>query len=181
MFAEHGYARTSIEDIVAHAHVSRTAFYRFFDDKEDCLMAVFEKGTERGFQTLEAVAASDLAPEEKIRAAVGGFVSLLAADAAMSRVTLIDAVGATPAAEQARLGVRQRFAKVIQDFLHESGLWNDRPEFEVRLVAVATMAGVGQAVSYLIATDRLADWQQAVEPLASYAVRALIPNGAGGA
>jgi AcrR family transcriptional regulator len=175
MFAEHGYAGTSIEDIVARARVSRTSFYRFFSNKEDCLLAVFRAGTERGLEALEKVAASDLPPEEKLREGVRAFVALLAADAKMSRVTLLDAVGATPLAEQARLEVRERFATIIEDFLHQSGLWQDRPEIEVRLVAIATMAGVGQAVSYLIATDRLAEWQEAVAPLAAYAIRALIP------
>ena len=41
-----GYANASIDEIVSRARVSRTSFYRLFDDKEDCMLAVFEEAIE---------------------------------------------------------------------------------------------------------------------------------------
>jgi len=181
-FAEHGYAGTSIEDIVARARVSRTSFYRFFSDREDCLLAVYREGTERGLAALKRTARSHPPAEQKVRAGIAGFLETLAADLALAHVVLIDIVGATPAAEQARVEVRRRIATVVEEELKESGLWQGRPEIEIHLVALATMAGIAESVAYLVATGGLGDWRQAVEPLAAFAIRALTPPaGAGGA
>ena len=37
--AEKGYTATTVADVVGEARVSRTAFYRLFEDKEDCFVA----------------------------------------------------------------------------------------------------------------------------------------------
>ena len=42
LVAAHGYAATTVPEVVAAARVSRNAFYEFFRDKEDCFLAVCE-------------------------------------------------------------------------------------------------------------------------------------------
>ena len=41
-FAARGYHRTSVEDIVRSAHTSRTAFYAFFDNREDAMYGALQ-------------------------------------------------------------------------------------------------------------------------------------------
>ena len=41
--AEHGYASTTVPQVVASARVSRNAFYEFFNDKEDCFIALCDE------------------------------------------------------------------------------------------------------------------------------------------
>ena len=41
-FSVRGYHRTSVEDIVRSAHTSRTAFYTFFDNREDAMYAALQ-------------------------------------------------------------------------------------------------------------------------------------------
>ncbi|MGH9919102.1 MAG: TetR/AcrR family transcriptional regulator, partial [Nitrososphaerales archaeon] len=41
-FASRGFAGAGIEEIVARGRVSRTTFYAFFENKEACLLALFE-------------------------------------------------------------------------------------------------------------------------------------------
>jgi AcrR family transcriptional regulator len=43
---EHGYAETTVGDAIAIAHVSRTAFYRLFENKADCFRAAYRGLTE---------------------------------------------------------------------------------------------------------------------------------------
>ncbi|WP_410210335.1 TetR/AcrR family transcriptional regulator [Aquirhabdus sp.] len=43
-FAELGYAATTINDIVSRARVSRQAFYKLFETKEDCFLAAEQMG-----------------------------------------------------------------------------------------------------------------------------------------
>src|SRR6476620_2114911 len=42
-FAARGYHRTSVEDIVRSAHTSRTAFYAFFDNREDAMYGALQE------------------------------------------------------------------------------------------------------------------------------------------
>jgi len=175
VFAERGYVASSIDDVVARAAVSRTSFYHFFDNKEDCLLAVFWRGVEQVIVPLAELAASDLEPEEKIRSGVESLVHALADDPPMARVMLIEVVGATPRAEEARSRARTEFAGLLAAQLRE-GPWRKAPKREVELVSVATMAAVAESVGYLVATGRLDEWRTIVEPLSRYVLRALTPD-----
>jgi AcrR family transcriptional regulator len=50
--AEHGYANTSVADIVKHARTSRAAFYEQFADREACFLAAYEELTSDLLQEL---------------------------------------------------------------------------------------------------------------------------------
>jgi AcrR family transcriptional regulator len=43
LVAHKGYAQTTVPEVVAAARVSRNAFYEFFDDKEDCFLALCDE------------------------------------------------------------------------------------------------------------------------------------------
>jgi AcrR family transcriptional regulator len=161
--------------VVARARVSRTAFYRFFANKEECMLAVFEQGTGRTLEALEEVARADLDPLAKVAAGVRVFVETLAQDPAMAKLILIEAVGVSPAVEDARHAVRMEFASVIEKELRATGLWKGRPSGELRLIAMATMAGLAEAVEYLVATEAYDDREAMIETLTAYAQRALAP------
>jgi TetR/AcrR family transcriptional regulator, transcriptional repressor of aconitase len=45
-FAEHGFARTSMADIVAASGLSNGAIYRYFTSKDDIVVAVCEQGSQ---------------------------------------------------------------------------------------------------------------------------------------
>jgi AcrR family transcriptional regulator len=165
VFAESGYAGASIDEIVSRARVSRTSFYRFFAGKEDCMLAVFGEAVD-GLAAAFAEAAGAEEPEQRIRLGVRGIVGSLAADPAMARVVLVEAVGASPRIERERLDARARFAG-----------WRRRSRREVELIALATMAALAEPVSVLVARGGAGDWEEMVEPLTGFALRALTPPG----
>ncbi len=114
VFARRGFTAAGIDEIVAEARVSRSSFYSFFANKEQCLLAVFEEGVRRISAELLEVIAQPLEPVERIRAEIAVLARSFAADPAMARVLLIEAVGATPAVERARSAARQAAADVIE-------------------------------------------------------------------
>jgi AcrR family transcriptional regulator len=176
VFAERGYAQASIDAIVARAHVSRTAFYRLFDGKEQMLLALFDDAMAQLGGTLEAVAARPVPPEEKIRSAVRAVVGSLAGDPAMARIVLIEAVGATPAVERARAQSRMAFARLLEAEVRDYEPWRHRSSAEIELVAIATLAAISESVSHLVATNRTSEWRKLVAPLTRYVLRALTPD-----
>ncbi|HEY5639837.1 MAG TPA: TetR/AcrR family transcriptional regulator [Dehalococcoidia bacterium] len=54
-FSEHGYHETSIDDIAAHAGLSKGAIYHHFAGKRDILIGLFEVWSEQLLQRWEAI------------------------------------------------------------------------------------------------------------------------------
>jgi AcrR family transcriptional regulator len=178
VFAARGYASAGLDEIVARARVSRTTFYALFENKEDCLLAVYRLGLERiGAEVAQAearTAAADLAPRALIRAEVRATLAAYAADLAMARVLLIEIVGATPAAEQAQMRARSVAAQIIQRRMEAYGYWRRRSVQHRRVASLAAMAAIGETIRDLVMTDRLGDWEDLEEPLSDFIGRALI-------
>jgi AcrR family transcriptional regulator len=178
VFAMRGYAGTSVDGIVARARVSRTTFYAFFENKEECLLAVYRFGLERiGACVAEAAArsvAESLAPTELIRAEVRATLAAYAADPAMARIVLIGVAGATPAAELAHARARDVAAQIIQQRLEQYAYWRERSAQQRRVASLATMAAIGEPISDLVASGRLAEWESLVGPISEFIGRALI-------
>jgi AcrR family transcriptional regulator len=175
VFASRGFHAASIEEIVATARVSRTSFYRCFDSKGDALLAVLETGAQRLVDVLGAVAASEAGPETKIRVGVHVLVRALAADPGMAKVMLIEAAGATPEVDRARIAVRRRFAALLKGQMEQFPGWQARPPAEVSMVALATIAAIVETLSHLVATGGLDDWREPTKYLSDYTLRALAP------
>ncbi len=177
VFARRGFTAAGIEEIVAEARVSRSSFYSFFANKEQCLLAVFEEGVRRISAKLMEVIAEPREPAERIRAEITCLAEGFAADPAMARVLLIEVVGATPAVERARAAARQAAADVIEAQLRGYPLWAGRPAQERAVVALTTMAAIAESFSHLIATGRIDDWPSIVRPLSAYVARGLGARG----
>lgn len=77
---EKGLANTQVTDIVRHARASRTTFYRCFEDKDACFIALAESLS--AATRLEVAAAVDeRAPwEEQVDQAVDTYLGILSAD-----------------------------------------------------------------------------------------------------
>jgi AcrR family transcriptional regulator len=176
VFAESGYAAASIEEVVSRARVSRTSFYRFFAGKEDCMLAVLDEAVS-GLMEAFATAAAAEDPEERIRLGVRGIVEGLASEPATARVVLVEAVGASPAIEDARIRARAQFARLLEQELRRYPGWIGHSPAEIELTALATMAAVAEAVADLVAHGRADRWETLVEPLTRFAIRALTPQG----
>ena len=173
VFARHGYAGSGIDEIVAGARVSRTSFYEFFANKEECLLAVFRHGTERMFDALAASPYPSLPPQDRVREVVHCIAAVLAADPPMARVLLIEVVGATPRLESARADARRALAALAERQLEQAPQWARRPAREREIVSLASMAAVAELISQLVATDRLEEWESVVDPVADFVLSGL--------
>lgn len=94
--AEKTYAATTITDIVARAHISRTTFYKHFEDKRAC----FDAAIGYCITELQGVAAAthsaDDAPGDAARMAVTAVVEALAARPGLAQLLAGDAMAVDP-------------------------------------------------------------------------------------
>ena len=94
--AEKTYAGTTITDIVARARISRTTFYKHFEDKRACFDATVDHCIDR----LRAVAAEahsrDDGPGDAVRKATTAVVRALAARPGLAQLLTGDAMAVEP-------------------------------------------------------------------------------------
>lgn len=95
---EKGYAETTVSDLIRIAGVSRTTFYKYFEDKEACFLATLEALVEG----VVAITASRLRGEEAWQQRAGEgmetFMHLLVTQADAARLCVVEADAAGPQA-----------------------------------------------------------------------------------
>ncbi|MGN6216777.1 MAG: TetR/AcrR family transcriptional regulator [Solirubrobacterales bacterium] len=115
--AEKTFAATTITDIVARAHISRTTFYKHFEDKRACFDAAIAYCVEE----LRAIAAAaqqpDDAPGDATRKAATAVVEALAARPGLAQLLSGDAIAVDPTAVE-------RYRKATIPALQ--ALWGER-------------------------------------------------------
>jgi AcrR family transcriptional regulator len=67
LFAEHGYAQTSVQQIVDAAGVTKGALYHYFKSKDDLLFDIYDRLLSMQREHLDAIVARDLDPERTVR------------------------------------------------------------------------------------------------------------------
>jgi AcrR family transcriptional regulator len=90
LIGEHGCAGSSIEAIVKAAGVSSATFYEFFEGKEECFLAAFDRAVEVGAARI-GDAARELTWPEQIATGLRTVAALVAAEPARARLCLVEA------------------------------------------------------------------------------------------
>jgi AcrR family transcriptional regulator len=96
LIAARGIAGTSIEAIVKEAGVSSVTFYEFFDAKEECFVAAFDRAVEGGAEELALAAEGDpaaggLSWSEQLATGLRAMTKLVAAEPDRARLVLVEA------------------------------------------------------------------------------------------
>jgi AcrR family transcriptional regulator len=147
---EHGYAGTSVAEILRRARVSRETFYELFSSKEACFMRAFEDATGRLVLAL-AEKPGDLGtvpatPLGRLDLLVRGYLDAIAADLPYARIFLVEVYAAGPEAARRRTELQGRFAEALAaDFGVTSE--TDRFAIEAAIAAVYALVTARVAVS----------------------------------
>ncbi len=170
-FAERGYHDTSVDQVVATAKTSKSAFYAVFANKEQAFAALLDREGERLLHAVEQAIVAEPDPRNQARRAIATFVNTCAANRATARILLVDSVGTSPAIEQTRRRLHARFADMI---LAQARARLQTPRIDLEVIAYALVGAVNEAVVRLLETGR-ADPQPVVDALDHLAARALQP------
>jgi AcrR family transcriptional regulator len=95
--AEKGCAGATIEGIVKLAGVSTVTFYEHFADKEECLVAAFDRAAEETRALLREAAPAELAWPDQVREGLRALLAAIDADPARARLGLVEAQMGGPA------------------------------------------------------------------------------------
>src|SRR4051794_4833591 len=155
-----GFGATTIADVVAAAHVSKSTFYAHFDDKEACYVALYSAAVDNVLDAMRAAdeAAGDaaLAWREHLAAVNAAYLTSLARGGALTRSLLVEFQTAGPAAQAMRRDVFDRYVRFMRDVC--DGLRRGEPRLNpvTDLVALGIVGGVNEIVMHAIETEGVA-------------------------
>jgi AcrR family transcriptional regulator len=92
--AEKGYEATTVADLVKLSGVSRSAFYRHFDDKKACFLAAIEAMVEPALKTLSVE--PEKAGLAEARRAFASFIRLVVEQPAAAKMCIVEVYAAGP-------------------------------------------------------------------------------------
>jgi len=109
------YQATSVADVIAEAHASRSTFYKYFVDKRDGFLSAYELVLERIFDA--AADGADRAEPwpEGARGALAAIVDLFARDPALARTAVVEFAAAGEQARQRHRAALGRLARLLEE------------------------------------------------------------------
>ena len=115
VFAERGYAGASSETISRAAGMSKATFYAHFANKQECILALFDRAAEVVLQAQAraAVEAGHRDAVERMRAGTLTFLTALSEHPEYAQTLLVEIIGAGPIAAQRRDQIMERFAEAL--------------------------------------------------------------------
>ncbi len=115
--AEKGYQGTTIADIAREGHVSKTVVYAHFRDKEECLLELYTRATDRVMDTVReakrAARAAGLPWRDRVRAVIGAYLTALAEAPAVAWTALVEIQAAGRPALELRRQVIDRYVGLL--------------------------------------------------------------------
>lgn len=167
VFAEKGYHRALVDDIVRASQTSKGAVYHHFPNKEALFLALVDEFAERLAEAVAAAIGRAHGALGKVEAAVTAGLETFARHQDLARILLLESVSLGPAYQSKRQEVHGRFAALIQAHIDEAVAEGSIPPVDTR---VATLAWLGALNEIVV------QWLHSGRPdLHAEAVPALVP------
>ena len=153
LFANRGYNAASVEEIVAEARMSKSAFYEFFTSKEHCFRELLaEEGGSLIHKTL-AAAATGHGHHERLRLGITTFVLSCFEQASVARLLIVESVGLSEGVDTVRHELQSRFADAVAEevrhaMLHDPFYADKDPQVFGRAVVGAVSDAVGYFLTH---------------------------------
>lgn len=148
-FAEQGYAAASAASVARRAGMSKATFYVHFDNKHDCMLALFDRATEVLAQAIAAAAqeAGERDVGARIRAGTRAMLEVVADNPAYSHTLLVEIMAAGPQAARRRDEFVQTFADLLDAENARATALGLSPRFASPYDAYAAVGGILELLS----------------------------------
>jgi AcrR family transcriptional regulator len=113
--AGEGYARMSVERVVARAGVSRKTFYDLFENREDCFIEAFDDAVERMASTVREAYESGRGWRERMRASLAALLGVLDDEPELRTVCVVEALAAGPRVLEHRTRVLRALIAAVDE------------------------------------------------------------------
>jgi AcrR family transcriptional regulator len=135
-----GYKETSVADVIAEADVSRTTFYKHFDDKHECFLAAYDMVTERVMGEVIGNCNGEQTWLERVRIGLTTIVEMFALDPQLARTAIVEVAAAGADARQRHWNAITRFTEFLEDGEELTG-GRELPD-NIALMAAGAVSGL---------------------------------------
>jgi AcrR family transcriptional regulator len=151
LFASRGYNAASVEEIVAQARMSKSAFYEFFTSKEHFFRELLrEEGGALIHETL-TVAATGRDHHERLRLGITTFVQSCFTQASVARLLIVESVGLSEGVDTIRHELQSRFAgAVAEEVRHAKAHDPFYADKDPQVFGRAVVGAVSDSVGYFL-------------------------------
>lgn len=175
VFARAGYAEATAEAIAREAGMSKATFYEHFDNKESCIVALFDAAMETILSAMgqgnNEAGTGD--PRARYRRNIVTFLEAIASFPDIAQTLLVEIIGAGPKAMERRDGVLNAFAHYIYErnaIDYEAGLV---PKFASLSDCYAIVGAIVELASRQLRTRQPGDIRE-LEPVVERLVTGLL-------
>ena len=176
VFARMGYADATAELIAREAGMSKATFYEHFDNKEDCICALFDSALAH---LLEAMRTSEEAAGgigDRYRPSITRLLSVMAENPHVSQTLLVEIIGAGPRASERRALFLAELARYVDARNAAAAEAGESPRFASPHDAFAIVGAVVELASRQLRTGVPADIRE-LEPVVTRLVNSLVAAG----
>lgn len=151
LFAGRGYNAASVEDVVAQARVSKSAFYEFFASKEDCFRELLEQEGGALIHDVLTEAATGHNHHERLRLGITKFVVSCFERSAVARVLIVESVGLSAGVDRVRQELEDRFADAVAEEVRHAMLHDPYyADKDPKVFGRAIVGAVSDVVGYFL-------------------------------
>lgn len=135
-----GYKETSVADVIEEAGVSRTTFYKHFEDKHECFLAAYEVLVEQVFAEVIANCDGSESWLRRMEKGLATIVERFALDPELARTAVVEVAAAGADARQMHWDAVARFTQYLEDGRELSG-GRELPE-NISLMSAGAVSGL---------------------------------------
>jgi AcrR family transcriptional regulator len=175
VFARQGFADASAEAIAREAGMSKATFYEHFDNKEDCIIALFDASVRALLGAMRAVGQAHGIGDRaaRVHATAHAFLQAVADFPDEAQTLLVEIVGAGPRALARRDAALDQVAGYIAEVNRADAARGVAPRLASEHDAVAIVGAVVELASRQVRTSRPADISE-LEPVIERLVLGLV-------
>jgi TetR/AcrR family fatty acid metabolism transcriptional regulator len=146
VFAQKGYHRALVDDIVRVSRTSKGAVYHHFPNKEALFLALVDEFAGRLAGAVATAIGEAHGALAKVEAALTAGLQAFASHRELARILLLESVSLGPAYQRKRLEVHERFAALIQTHLDEAVAEGSIPRIDTRVATLAWLGALNEVV-----------------------------------
>jgi TetR/AcrR family fatty acid metabolism transcriptional regulator len=179
VFAEKGYHRAVVDDIVRASGTSKGAVYHHFPNKEALFLALVDDFSARLAEAVATAVDRSHGALGKVEAALRAGLETFARHRALARILLLESVSLGSAYQAKRAEVHGRFASLIGVYLDQAMAEGSIPPLDTRVATLAWLGAVNEVVIQWLHSDEfdlLTRAVPALTPMLLQSIGAKLPS-----
>jgi AcrR family transcriptional regulator len=167
LFAELGFHDTSVDEVVAQARTSKSAFYEHFESKEDCFRVLLEHEGGALVDAVHVAAREGADHRERLRLGIAAFVHTCASRSRVAQLLLVESVGLSPVIEDLRHRLHAEFAGITESEVRYAQEQGDPAlaGIDPAIYGRAVVGAVNEATSWFLEAGAPSDPQDLADQL----------------